>query len=89
MDIKDLTPEQQEKARACNSADELIDLAKSEGVELTDEQLNQVAGGDWTRTTSCPHCNSENISPTGQTDPKKGSVYKCNNCGATLYAYNV
>ena len=45
MDFNDLTPEQQEKARACKTPGELIELAKSEGVELTDEQLECVAGG--------------------------------------------
>ena len=41
-----LTPEQVEKARACKSSDELIELAKEEGVELSDEQLEAIAGGD-------------------------------------------
>ena len=35
-----------EKARACKSTDELVELAKSEGIELSDEQLNSIAGGD-------------------------------------------
>ena len=57
MDIKDLTPEQIEKAKACKSSEDLIALAKSEnlialakseGVELTDEQLEAVAGGSHT-----------------------------------------
>ena len=52
MDIKDLTPEQMEKARACSSADELIELAKAEGIELSDDQLDAVAGGgNW---EGCP-----------------------------------
>lgn len=42
-----LTPEQLEKARACKSAEELIELAKSEGIELNDEQLEAIAGGSW------------------------------------------
>ena len=42
-----LTPEQLEKARACKSAKELIELAKSEGIELNDEQLEAIAGGSW------------------------------------------
>ena len=90
MDIEDLSPEQQEKVMACKSTEELVALAKSEGVELTDEQLNQVAGGAWTRRTAqCHKCNSENIAPTGETDLKRGTVYKCNDCGALSYAYNV
>lgn len=47
MRIEDLTPEQKEKAKACTNADELIALIQEEGVELTDEQLEKVAGGDF------------------------------------------
>ena len=43
----ELTPEQMEKARACKSADDLIELAKSEGIELNDDQLDAIAGGSW------------------------------------------
>ena len=42
-----LTPEQMKKARECKSSDDLVELAKSEGVELTDEQLDAIAGGTW------------------------------------------
>ena len=45
--ISELTPEQMEKARACKSADDLIELAKSEGIELNDDQLDAIAGGSW------------------------------------------
>ena len=47
MNFNDLTPELQEKVRACENTDELIELAKSEGVELTDEQLEMAGGGYW------------------------------------------
>ena len=47
MNFENLTPEQREKARACKTADELIELAKSEGAELTDDQLEAVSGGAW------------------------------------------
>ena len=43
----ELTPEQMEKARACKSADDLIELAKSEGIELNDDQLDAIGGGSW------------------------------------------
>ena len=46
-DIKNLTEEQMEKARACKSSEELVELAKAEGVELNDEQLDAIAGGTW------------------------------------------
>lgn len=45
--FNELTPEQMEKARACSTVAELIDLAKSEGIDLTDEQLDAIAGGSW------------------------------------------
>ena len=45
MNYKDLTPEQLDKARACKSAEELVELAKEEGVELTDEQVEFISGG--------------------------------------------
>ena len=58
MEYNDLTDEQKERVMACKTADELIALAKAEGVELSDEQLNSIAGGDsfWCPTaTSCPN----------------------------------
>ncbi len=47
MDFEGLTSEQQEKARACKTVDELVALAKEEGVELSDEQMEAMAGGAW------------------------------------------
>ena len=45
--INELTPEQMEKARTCKNAEDLIELAQSEGLELTDEQMDAIAGGSW------------------------------------------
>ena len=45
--FSDLSTEQMEKARECKSSEDLITLAKAEGIELTDEQLASVAGGAW------------------------------------------
>ena len=45
--FNELTPDQMEKARACKSSDELIELAESEGIELTDDQLESISGGTW------------------------------------------
>lgn len=47
MELTNLTPEQIEKAKACKTTDDLVALAKSEGVELSDEQLETVSGGSW------------------------------------------
>lgn len=40
-----LTDEQKARVLACESTEELLEFAKSEGFELTDEQLESVAGG--------------------------------------------
>ena len=33
------------EARSCKTTDDLIELARSEGAELTDDQLEAIAGG--------------------------------------------
>lgn len=45
MDFKDITPEQREKIKACKTSEELVALAKEEGCELSDEQLDAISGG--------------------------------------------
>ena len=58
MEFNDLTDEQKARVKSCKTADELVALAQEEGVKLSDEQLNAIAGGDsfWCPTaTSCPN----------------------------------
>ncbi len=45
MSYENLSPEQQDRARACESPEELAALAEEEGLELSDEMLEDVAGG--------------------------------------------
>ena len=45
MNIEDLTPEQKEKAFACKTTEELVALFKEEGIELSDAELAEAAGG--------------------------------------------
>ena len=47
-----LNEEQIAKIKACKSQEELLKLAKEEGVELTDEQLEAVHGGFCTTSES-------------------------------------
>ena len=82
MKFEDLSPEQQ-KIAADNSPDELIELAQENGIELSHDQLDQIAAGGWFPSSvdeGCPSCGSHNIhvSSIGQT-----MRYKCNNCGNT------
>ena len=42
------------KATSCKSAEELMNLAKTEGIELTDEQLDAISGGvNWSCDYTC------------------------------------
>lgn len=45
MDAKELTPEQKAKFKECETPEEVLSLAQSEGVELTLDQLDSVSGG--------------------------------------------
>ena len=83
--LKGLSQEQIEKARKCKSTDELIILAKEEGVSLTDEQLAAVSGGFCSSTgvsVTCPKCNTK-----FNDEVYKGSrqtvlgEFTCPNCG--------
>ena len=40
-------PELQEKLKAAKTPEELLALTREEGCELTDAQLESVAGGSW------------------------------------------
>lgn len=54
MQYEDLTPEQRERARSCSSPEELLALAKELGYELSDKELEQVAGGgSWPCSDEC------------------------------------
>lgn len=62
MNLDDITPEQRRKAAACRNGEELLALAKAEGVDLTDEQLDAIAGGlekDWFGDFKCPNCGEQ------------------------------
>ena len=84
--LKGLSDEQIAKVKACKNHDELLSLAKEEGIELTDEQLQVVSGGgacsvisdvgDKINPWDCPKC--------GANKPvKDGKKYTCEKCGYT------
>lgn len=55
MNFSDLSPEFCEKAKNCKSPEELFELAKEEGVEIPDEDLEGVSGGGgWTDCSYVP-----------------------------------
>jgi len=89
--LKGLSEEQIKKIEACKNSDEILNIAKAEGIELTDEQLEAVSGGGgcFGGTMKCPECGSNDV----KTDVKeydgppgtgfKTTVYKfkCKKCG--------
>ena len=56
--LKGLTEEQIAKVKECKNQEELLALAKEEGIELNDDQLEAVSGGFCSATTmpDCPYC---------------------------------
>ena len=82
--LKGLTEEQIAKVKACKNHEELLALAKAEGIELSDEQLAAVSGGgacsvvsdigDKINPFDCPKC--------GANRPiKDGKKLTCEKCG--------
>ena len=68
-----LTDEQKEKIKAANSPAELLAIVKEFGLELTDEQLEGLAGGtgplgDW-RTGPLGETGPLGTGPLGETGP--------------------
>ena len=56
MGFEDLTPEQQEKAKACKTSEELEALVAKEGLHLSKDELEGLSGGtgcDGYRRTNC------------------------------------
>ena len=45
MNFDDLTDEQKAKAQSCKTPEDILALAREEGYELSDAELDGVAGG--------------------------------------------
>jgi len=93
--LKGLTEEQIAKIKTCKTVDELLALAKAEGVELTNEQLAAVSGGgkDYCQTTphpECWQCGSKNVKVKREST---GVLFdyqfecKCKDCGFYFYIF--
>lgn len=76
--LKGLTEEQIARVKACKGPEEIMAIAKQEGVELTDEQLEAINGGGCTKETpDCPNCGSDYVDSLGVYD---GVNYTCRKC---------
>ena len=80
MSFKDMSPEIQEKIKACQTPEEVLELAKEEGYELAEEELEQISGGiSWsTSEYKCPNCANGMLKK--QTQPDGSELYVCNSC---------
>ena len=85
--LKGLSEEQKKKVAECKSAEDVLALAKAEGVELNDEQLEAVSGGCGGDGKKCPKCGSSNINVVVEEAAKTtldagGTVrkYRCLDC---------
>lgn len=82
--LKGLTEEQIAKARECKSEEELLELARKEGVKLTDEQLESISGGCGQKPKErvCPGCHSTNVqSRTEYRQSHDVEICCCLDCG--------
>ncbi len=81
--LASLTGEQKAKAKACKTAKELIDFLAEAGVELPDEVLDMVAGGEQGAAGDmniCPKGGSHEVIPIN-------GICKCNKCGHFFLQY--
>ena len=79
--LKGLTEEQIAKAKACKNGDELLALAKAEGVELSNEQLEAISGVGCFSSSKCPNCGSKDYRKLPRYQVSGCSTYQCNECG--------
>lgn len=80
--LKGLTEEQIAKVKACKNNEEILAVAKEEGAELTDDQLEAVSGGGcgFVQPTNCPGCNSTDFITADINMDGSRVTYFCNNC---------
>lgn len=77
--LKGLSEEQIKKLNACNSSEEILTLAKDEGVELTNEQLEAISGGACHfQKITCPYCGSDSVHKTMIEGSEAYDCWSCN-----------
>ena len=85
--LKGLTEEQIKKLDDCKNPEEILAIAKEEGFELNDEQLEAVSGGSCGQRviSDCPKCKSGRTISM-ETYEKNGETWhkcRCRSCNHT------
>jgi len=89
--LKGLSEDQIQKVKACKNKDELLKLAKEDGIELTDEQLSAVSGGGLCQSTptfTCPECGSQDVKAVSLSGPARAYwSCTCKSCNKEWHEY--
>ena len=88
MRFEDLTLKQQERLKNCKSPEDILALAKAEGYELTQDELEKISVGGWGTLYECSQCGSNDIAVVH--DPVNDNVYcTCRKCGHEWIAVEI
>lgn len=87
--LKGLSDEQIARIKKCKNNEEMLKIAKEEGVALTDEQLEAINGGCSSDAVKCPKCGHDkyetSIVKNSALDIGASTKYKCKKCGHTWF----
>ena len=82
--LKGLTEEQIAKLKGCKSQEEILAMAKQDGLELNDEQLEAISGGCGNSgSISCQFCGGK-MYPAKELDARRVRYYTCESCGGRI-----
>ena len=79
---KELSPELAEKVEECKSASDVLALAKRVGLPLSEEELDEIAGGEWDERLSSKPYHRPCLTPMNCSEPF-GPV-RCPRCDITV-----
>lgn len=85
--LKGLTDEQIKRIKACKNNEEILKVAKEEGIELNEEQLEAVTGGSSCFSAgnpSCPKCNFNGPQVYVKNGNGKDQDVYCRQCGTYI-----
>lgn len=84
-DNVDIPPELEEEAKACETPEEMLALAKRKGYKLSDADLAAVSGGWGVKDAlpQCPSCHSYEVSMSTIFGSPGATRCACSKCGYT------